>query len=63
MRLLAVPTAKRGGGKQSSMASSIVNTMHVYFQSDKRKLGDLEHSIVNSVNKYFEKLPPPKEAA
>jgi hypothetical protein len=63
MKLLNVRTTEFGSGKQSSMASSIINTMHVYFQSDKRKMGDLEHSIMNSVKRYFEKQPPPNESA
>ena len=62
MKQLTVLTTRIGAGKQSSMASSIVNAMHVYFQSDKRKMGKLEQSIMNSVNRFFDKQPP-KDAA
>jgi hypothetical protein len=62
MKQLTVITTKIGAGDQSRMASSIVNTMQVYFQSDKRKMGNLEQSIMNSVKRFFEKQPP-KEAA
>jgi hypothetical protein len=63
MKLLTVRTTEFGAGKQSSMASSIINTMHVYFQSDKRRMGNLEQSIMNSVERYFEKQPLPNETA
>lgn len=63
MRLLSVPTPKKRRSNPSDMASNIMNVMHVYFQSDKRTMKDLEHSIINSVTKYFEKQPPPEEAA
>jgi hypothetical protein len=62
MKQLTVITSKIESGKQSHMASNIVNTMQVYFQSDKRKMGNLEQSIMKSVNRYFGKQPP-KEAA
>lgn len=62
MKQLTVIRTEVRAGKQSSMESSIVNTMHVYFQNDKRRMGNLEYSIMNSVKKYFEKQPP-KEAA
>ena len=51
-----------GFGKKSSTDSSIVNTMHICFKSDKRRIGNSERSIMNSAEKYFEKQPP-KEAA
>jgi hypothetical protein len=63
MKQLTVIRTEIGAGKQSSMESSIVNTMHVYFQSDKRKMGNLEQAIMNSVKKYFKEKQPPKEAA
>jgi hypothetical protein len=62
MKLLTVRTTEFGAGKQSSMASRIINTMHVYFQSDKRRMRNLEHSIMNSVERYFEKQPPNETA-
>lgn len=62
MKQLTVIRTEVRAGKQSSMESSIVNTMHVYFQNDKRRMGNLEYSIMNSVKKYFEKQPS-KETA
>jgi len=44
--------------KQTSMESSIVDTMHCYFKNDKGKMGDLELSIIASAKRYFEQLPP-----
>ena len=55
-------TTGNGADKQSSMATSIVDTMHRYFRDDKGKMGDLELSIVASVQRYFEE-PPPKRVA
>ena len=55
-------TTGNGADKQSSMATSIVDTMHRYFRDDKGKMGDLELSIVASVKRYFEE-PPPKRVA
>ena len=60
--LLSGDTTGNGADKQSSMATSIVDTMHRYFRDDKGKMGDLERSIVDSVQRYFEE-PPPKRVA
>ena len=60
-----LPTGKatgNGAGQQPNMATSIVATMHRYFRDDRGRMGDLERSIVDSVNRYFEE-PPPKRAA
>ena len=62
MKQLTVLTTRIGADKQSSMASNIVSAMNVYFQRDKLRMGNLEHSIMNSVKKYFDKQPP-KDAA
>ena len=62
MKQLTVIRTEGGAGKQSDMEASIVNTTHVYFQNDKRRMGNLEYSIMNSVKKYFEKQQP-KDAA
>ena len=41
------------------MESSIVDTMRRYFQNDTGKSkGDLEYTIINSVQRYFEGKPP-----
>ena len=53
-------TTGNGADRQSSMAASIVDTMHRYFRDDKGKMGDLERSIVDSVQRYFEE-PPQRE--
>ena len=50
---------ENGAHNQTSMESSIVDTMHCYFKNDKGKMGDLELSIIASVKRYFEE-PPPK---
>jgi hypothetical protein len=57
MKQMTVIRTEVGAGKQSDMEASIVNTMHVYFQNDKRRMGNLEYSIMNSVKRYFEKQP------
>ena len=49
---------ENGAYKQTSMESSIVDTMHCYFKNDKGKMGDLELSIIASAERYFEQLPP-----
>lgn len=58
MKQLTVITKKIGAGKQSGTASSTINTMQVYFQNDKRKMGNLEQAITNSVKRFIEKEPP-----
>ena len=55
-------TTENGAHKQSSMESSIVDTMHRYFRDDKEKMGDMELSIMESVRQFFEE-PPPKRIA
>lgn len=49
---------ENGAHKQTSMESSIVDTMQCYFKNDKGKMGDLELSIIASAKRYFEQLPP-----
>ena len=45
-----------------TMESNIVDTMRRYFQNDTGKSkGDLEYSIINSVQRYFEGKPPERE--
>jgi hypothetical protein len=58
--LTAGRVAGNGAYKQSSMESNIVDAMRCYFKNDKGKMGDLELSIIDSVNRYFEEPPPKK---
>jgi hypothetical protein len=60
--LLTGNTRDNGADNQSSMATSIVDTMNRYFRDDKGKMGSLERSIVDSIQRYFEE-PPPKRIA
>jgi hypothetical protein len=64
MKELLTPdkATESGAHKQSSMESSIVDTMHRYFRDDKEKMGDMELSIMKSVRRYFEE-PPPRRIA
>ena len=53
---------ENGAHKQTSMESSIVDTMHCYFKNDKGKMGDLELSIIASAKRYYFEQPPPKRS-
>jgi hypothetical protein len=55
-------TTRNGADNQSSMATCIVDTMNRYFRDDLGKMGDMERSIVASVQRYFEE-PPPRRIA
>jgi hypothetical protein len=59
--LLTANTRGNGADSQSSMAAGIVDALHRYFRDDRGRMGDLERSIVASVQRYFEE--PPKRAA
>jgi len=60
--LLTGNTTGNRADNQSSMATSIVDTMNRYFRDDRGNMGELERSIVASVQRYFEE-PPPKRIA
>jgi hypothetical protein len=58
MKLPAVETMSVNAEKQTDMAPNIIDTMHVYFRSDRRTMGYMEQSIMSSIERYFEKRQP-----
>jgi hypothetical protein len=60
--LLTGNTTGNRADNQSSMATCIVDTMNRYFRDDQGKMGDMERSIVASVQRYFEEAPPKRIA-
>ena len=57
--LTAGRVTENGAHRQSGMESKIVDTLRCCFQNDKEKMRDRELSIIASVKRHFEELPPP----